>query len=192
MPTPNGAIPASAGAGDSSLVGVDSNILGIVRFIPNNNYTVKFQFPPKIVQEGNKSEWELQDLWAIEPLKIHKGSQGRALTMEWEYVCTDSTWNGRTIAMICRNLRAYFFDFKRAIYPVAEIYYPPIIPLPINFRIMSADFTYSPEIIVQGSDIYPLHTKVSVGLELATRINSTTGDQKLQVQPLGLAVYEWY
>jgi hypothetical protein len=177
---------------DSSLVQIDRIAVSKIRFKLNNGHEIRFQFPPKITQESNSSTWEEKDLWAIEPLYIHKGSSGRKITMKWEYVATDPSWDAQRIGNMLRDLKSYFFEFKRELYPVAEVSFGTVIPIPTNFRIYDVSIAYSDELI-NNNGIHPLHTTVTVSLGLATKVNeSTTKESKLEVPPLGDAIPQWY
>lgn len=156
--------------------------------------TINFQFPPRITNESNNSEWEAKDVWSIEQLKIHKGSGGRKLNMEWDYVCTDSTWNPTKISETLRLLKAYFFEYKKEFYPVVLIQYTEVIPIPTQFRLMSCQIDYSPEIATSGGASHPLITKVGVSLEVATTVsgNKGAGSDKLKQKPLRACDPRWY
>ena len=156
--------------------------------------TINFQFPPRITNESNNSEWETKDVWSIEQLKIHKGSGGRKLNMEWDYVCTDSTWNPTKISETLRLLKAYFFEYKKEFYPVVLIQYTEVIPIPTQFRLMSCQIDYSPEIATSGGASHPLITKVGVSLEVATTVsgNKGAGSDKLKQKPLRACDPRWY
>lgn len=191
---------------DSSLDSYDRSITNAIVFTALDVY-VYFQFPPRIITESNSSSWEQHDIWAIEPLKIHKGSDGRKLNMEWEYLASSKIWTPRTIASNLRTLKQYFFAFKRIEYPLVKIKYGQVIPSKINWRLMSVNVTYSKELFGKGVNIHPLHTVVSVSLELATTVNvkdsgggafaggvsaSETEAAKLQVDPLRTIEPSWY
>jgi hypothetical protein len=167
---------------------------------------IYFQFPPKITGENNESLWLPIDIWAIEPVKIHKGSAGRKLTMEWEYLASSAIWTPTKISQQIRNLKSYFFDFKEETYPLVIVQYTQVIPVHTHFRLMTFADTYSPEIFGFGDNAHPLHTKISCGLELATNIQiglkggstknvgQETADMKGKEQqtPLTFAVPAWY
>ena len=179
--------------GDSSLTPFDK-VLAMMASFKNdvNGETISFQFPPHITGESNSSTWEDQDIWAIEPLKIHKGSQGRSLTMKWEYIATDSVWTAEKIADNLRKLKGYFFKFTEEKYPIVILKYGTITPIALNFRMMSLDIAYSDE-IVDNEGYHPFRTEVTTKLELATRINSFAGgEEKMPVKPLKNAEPEWY
>ena len=179
---------------DTSLVPIDRQIIGEVSlFVDPGGSNIEFQFPPRITNEANTSSWKEEDLWAIEPLKIHKGSGGKNLTMKWEYIATDPDWSGDKIAGMLRDLKTYFFEFSKERYPVVMLRYGEVIPVETNFRLMSCDITYSEELVMTSGFLYPLRTEVSCKLELATRVNDfKTGEDQLEVDPLGSAEPEWY
>ena len=131
---------------------------------------IYFQFPPKILNESNESLWLPIDVWAIEPVKIHKGSAGRKLTMEWEYLASSEIWTPERIGRELRLLKSYFYEFEDLTYPTVDIIYTQVIPVVTSFRFMNLSVTYSPELFGSGNDIHPLHSKVNTTLELATNI----------------------
>jgi len=163
---------------------------------------INFQFPPRIVSESNSSNWLSEDVWAIEPIKIHKGSEGRKVTMEWEYIVTNGDWTGEKISKIMINLKKYFFEFTDNIYPTMTIQYTCVFPSPTPFRLASVNITYSPEIVKTGDTYWPLQTKISCNLELCTRVQSDISPRKgksakdvegkMTIKPLELADTGWY
>jgi hypothetical protein len=187
--------------GSYGLIPFDDSMIAEVRFQltlgkgAGNN--IEFQFMPKLKSESNTSTWEESDIWAVEPLKIHKGSGGKKLAMEWEYLASDEIWNCGKVAKTLKNLKTYFFEFTRETYPTAKIIYGTSIPSPTYFRIMDVSITYSDEIIFNNG-MHPLHSRVSVSLELATNVNEPGGKQssdaegKLPVDPLSAAIFDWY
>jgi hypothetical protein len=156
-------------------------------------YTVEFQFLPKIKSESNASRWKEEDIWGNDQLKIHQGSSSKKLTMEWEYVCTDSKWDAVKISTNCRNLKAYFYEFSDKVYPLAFITYG-VVMKDMMCRVMSVDITYGDEVVDNGG-VHPLHTKVAVGLEMAHNIlnpNDKEGKGKLLTEPLQAVKFDWY
>ncbi len=177
-----------------------------MRVRPNkgDDYVVPFQFMPKIVNESNASDWLEINAWDIEPIKVHKGSTGRKLGIEWEYIASGSgDWVASKIGTILRSVKSYFFKFDREWYPVVTLKCGIVVPVETNFRVRDINVTYSPEQVSDPDNVnffHPLYTKVSLTLELATTLN-LQGDQsaeataavaKLNIQPLGAAVFEWY
>ena len=183
---------------DFSLSEEGRSIIDSCAFVLNNGHTVRFQFPPRVKSDSNSSNWKETDLWSIEPLKIHKGSAGRKVSMEWEYIASDPKWTVPLINTMLRNLRSYFFEFVKGVYPVAAVKCGGAIPVVTLFRIMDVNITYSDELINNGG-IGPLHYKVTVSLELATKLSTESGfevaenqEDKLDIQPLGKAQFGWY
>jgi hypothetical protein len=183
---------------DFSLSQEGRSIIDECAFVLVNGKEVEFQFPPRVKSDSNSSTWEEQDLWSIEPLKIHHGSSGRRISMEWEYLASDPKWTVTEINTQLRNLRSYFFEFSRKTYPVAAVKCGGVIPIATKFRIMDVNVAYSDELIDNGG-IGPLHYKVTTTLELATNLSKlgTPTDaekeqEKLNVQPLGKAQFDWY
>lgn len=180
---------------DSSLTSFDASLADACEMTVLEGGKVKFQFAPRITNESNSSLWLEKDTWSIEPLRIHRGSSGRKLNMEWEYVATDTVFTGSAIASEIRKLKTYFFEFKRARYPVVEVKYTHVIPKKTPFRMRDLQVTYGPELVESGGDNYPLYSKVAIQLELATTVAGKAQGQKdkVVVPPLVKSVVpEWY
>ena len=178
-------------------VNMDSNLAPFDAKIPVSMkvlglYTIEFQFPPKISHETNSSSWRETDILAIELLRIFRGSVGRRITVEWEYIASGSVWTGSRIASNLRFLKSYFFEFKFQQYPVVQFKYTLIVPEPMNFRLRDLNINYGPELV---NGYYPLYTKVVATLELATRVSSPESPEdlpKVNVPPLQEVQSMWY
>jgi hypothetical protein len=184
---------SDSASGDSSLVGFDKTLLGNIKFSLNNGYSVAFQFVPKIKSESNNSNWKDADLVSNDQMKLRMGSGSKKISMEWEYVCTDKTWNATKIATNCRNLKSYFFEFTNTLYPVAKITYG-ILMQDMMCRIMSVDIAYSDEVVDNGG-VHPLHTKVIASLEMAHDIGDPLKPGQsggLKDKPLQRVKFDWY
>lgn len=177
---------------DSSTVTFDDIAASEIVFKVLTRIDVAFQFPPKIITDSNSSSWLEKDIWAIEMLRIHRGSIGRKITTEWEYVATDSQFNATYIAQQLRNLKAYYFAFGRNEYPIIEMQYQEVVPVQINFRLRDHSIQYSREIVENGGR-HPLHTKVTATLEVATTVNISEADKdKVKQKPLIRVNKMWY
>lgn len=179
---------------DSSLVPFDAKLARSVSYVVKvggGGKNIEFQFAPKILHESNSSRWQESDIFGVEPLRIFWGATGREIMVEWEYVATDKQWDGTKIAGILRDLKSYFFEFKQTTYPIIELKYMQIIPTVTKFRLRNADITYSPEIV---DGFFPLHTKVSTKLQLATSVGSKS-EQEAKMKNNALLPNipaEWY
>ncbi len=167
--------------------------------------TIDFQFPPKFVSESKKSNWVSDaDHVAYEEVKHYTGSSSRALTLEYEYLVTGGLWTIPAIVGNLRSLKEYFYKFAQVggnqkIYPTVQIDGYDVIPqdggrVP-TFRMMDYSFTYSDTLITVGERTFPIHTKVSIPLELMTQIAPLEGggngiilDDSLPPAP----VFAWY
>jgi hypothetical protein len=190
---------------DSSLDSFDAKLARTAFFevatVGGGKNETLFQFAPKIISESNSSLWLEKDMWAIEPLRIHKGSSGRKLVMEWEYIASDQNFSCRVVSDEIRKIKKYFFEFASsagAIYPLAVVKFSRVIPIETKFRIRDLNVTYGPE-LVNNDGIHPLYSKVSVQLELATNLNLETSRSsaldktpKIDAAELGGAVVGWY
>ena len=101
--------------GDESLCDADRNLMNsgngvsLTVLDPNDNKKIIFQFMPRIISESNKAEFQSHNMVAFEPIRVHMGSQGRTLVMEWEYISTSSIFTPPVIAKILRICKSYFF-----------------------------------------------------------------------------------
>ena len=204
-------ISGSAGS-DSSLNQFDQNLVNQCSFYNLvGGFKIFFQFPPRILSESNDSRWEEGETRSIEPIRIHTGSGGRKLAMEWDYIATDSTWNAQRIGDMLRALKSYFFLFtvtsnssgflgfgggtnlNGGSYPTVQVRYAQVVPVDTQFRLLNLHIDYSPEIIQNPTGFFhPLYTKVHTDLEMATTINDISGTQKMPVSPLSNATWDWY
>ena len=157
---------------DSSLVSFCSGLASKATFIVLEglkNYRVEFQFPPKILSDSNTSDWLEVDIWSYEPMKVHKGSGGRKVNMEWEYIATDRVFNAKKIKSEIHKLKSYFFDFKGDKYPIVRVNYTEALPN-VPLRLRDLNISHGPEIINNGG-FFPLYTKVAITLDLATNMS---------------------
>jgi len=195
---------------DSSLTVFDKKLVDSAEMLIFNNpdEDIAFQFPPRITSDTNSSAWEEIDAWSIEMIRIHKGSVGRRINVEWEYIATDSFFTPKNISYYLRTLKQYFFKFERGVYPIVMFRYGYQVPMETFFRLRDLNITHGPEYIIgdniNGADKipYPLYTKVNVTLELATNgeagetaVNSATKGsdvEKIKQPPLRKVPPEWY
>lgn len=182
---------------DSSLVSFDRQLADSASFLVKSTGSAReipFQFPPKIVNESNSSLWMEVESWSVEPIKIHKGSSGKKMTVEWEYLATDNTFTGPKIASILRDLKSYFMVFTRELAPIVIFNYTQASFASPQYRFLGVNITYGSEIVISGGEPYPLHSKVQASLNLAT--NNALGEQdalaKVDQDPLMSVRPEWY
>ncbi len=147
----------------------------IVQPSSGSNYTIRFQFPPRVTSESNSMQWDDKDkLLANGPVSIQRGGSGRKVEVEWEYIATDNKFTPQAIATELRHLKSYHFEFEfpGQHMPVVMFKYTEVVPDGIKFRMMNVNISYGPEIVGQGGSFFPLYTKVSVSLEMATQLGS--------------------
>jgi len=179
---------------DSSLRQFDKKLAEQCWFKLYNSKRIEFQFAPKLVSENNSSLWMEVPQWSYEPLRIHKGSQGRRVNMEWEYLASDRKFNCSKVGLELKKLKSYFFEFEiknKRIYPTVQVRYTKTIPQNTQFRIRDVNITFGPEII-ENQGIHPLYTKVAVLLELATNLATKTSDPKIINKNLQKPALTWY
>jgi len=150
--------------------------LTAAKFLVLGKENVEFQFPPKILSDTNMSDWLEVSIWSYEPLRIHKGSAGRKVNMEWEYIATDNVFNAKKIYGEIHKLKTYFFGWKGGNYPIVRVNYTLVLQ-DVPFRLRNLNITHSPE-IVRNKGTYPLYTKVACVLELATNVSSLDKEKR--------------
>lgn len=155
---------------DSSLVQFDKDLVNNIQFIVLNNINIQFQFAPKIVSDSNSSKWIEEDILGHEPLAIQAGASARQIVMEWEYVATDNKFTPETISGELRKLKGYFFDFTEAKYPLVHVKFTEVLPVLTPFRMLDINIQHGPEMVGKGNKFYPLYSKCSVTLKMATNL----------------------
>lgn len=185
---------------DPNLTGYDKKLAESVSFkiiglASGENVPIFFQFAPKITGERNGSNWSEEDLFALAPLRILSGMQGRDIDMEWEYVATGTIWTGENIAANLRSLKTYFYEFNTAQAPLVILKYTHIVPTETRFTLRSLDIQYGPE-IVGSTNNYPVYTKVLAKLQLASTLTISNEkakqEEKMKAPNLRGVQKEWY
>jgi hypothetical protein len=161
----------------SQLISFDQKLLKSAEMIIQPKAGVEkiviFQFPPKITSESNSVNWKSQETQGYQPIQIHSGNSGRAIDVEWEYIATDNVFTPEFIALQLRNFKTYFFEFKfggvGTYMPVIKFKYTGIMPDGMKCRVVNGSVSYGPEMIMQGGVFYPLYSKATVSLVMATQ-----------------------
>ena len=179
---------------DTILAPVDQSLAGSATMLILDQGPVDFQFAPKVMSESNSSVWqEGEPMLAAEPVRIFRGNTGRRMNVEWEYIATSRKYTGTYIAQILRGIKVYFFKSKLTPYPVVTFTYPNVVPVATFFRLRDINIAYGPELVLQGGP-FPLYTKVSATLELATGgIAPGSSVTKINVPPVNRPIDpKWY
>ena len=103
---------------------------------------------------------------------------------------------GAKIAGMLRTLKSYFYDFVNDHYPIVKVKYLDVLPEETKFRMNDVSIEYGPEIL----DNYPVYTKVSTKLTLATSLHTEdffAGGEEVsedKIQELGIerVRISWY
>lgn len=172
---------------DSSLVEFDRQLAESAQMFVLGQ-KIEFQFAPRILSDSNSSNWMEKDIWAIEPLRIHTGSSGRRISVEWEYIATDNVFTAPKINQQLKTLKSYFFKFTSKEYPVVKFKFSGIVPIETLFRLRDSNISHGVEYVKSDSMFFPLYTKVSANLELATAcqgaLTSAPIDPKVNITPV--------
>ena len=144
-------------------------------------YPIPFQFPPRILSDSKKPQYQEIPTYSYEPIKIYIGSDSRAFTVEFDYIATGEQFNVPTISDILRQIKSSIYNGTNA-GPQIKCSIYEIAPKELPCRLMGIDIKHSEELVDNGG-IFPLHTKVSLQLEMQTRIGFLSthkeGDQNV-------------
>jgi hypothetical protein len=185
-PTPR-PVPGGAGAGASE--------------------RIPLQFPPKIKGNSKASLWKKTDQASYEPVVVFLGASETKLSIELKYVVGMMGWTVNSVARAVHMIMGYFYRtvlegtngaplIKITLYKVA-----PAGNQISHWRMDDANVSQSEELILEGTDVYPLVTTVSMNLAMVTQIGdvlsqaqaSTMGVKK---QAISIApkypLKEWY
>jgi len=138
---------------------------------------VKFQFPPKIISESNSINWSEIAVFSSEPVAIARGATARQVQMEWEYIATSDVFTGAKIAEELRRVKLYFVTNAEK-FPTVMVRYGEILPELIPFRLMDVNIQYGPELVIHQSKPYPLYSKCTLTMKIATNLTITDKKKK--------------
>lgn len=158
---------------DSILAPFDSQVANSV-ILRVGGKRIQFQFPPRITSDGKSSNWKsiFQASW--EPLKIYWGSEARKLSFEAEWIATGSgVFTPQGIAEQMRTVKEYFYSAQvgRGPYPLVKLKAYEIVPSEAPFRLMDFSDSLGETLVRSGGAIFPLYSKMTLSLELATNIS---------------------
>ena len=69
---------------------------------------ITFQFPPKIMSDGRKGEWQETNIPSAEPTATYLRSGPREITMTATYIVDGGVWTTNKISETVRRIRGYF------------------------------------------------------------------------------------
>lgn len=69
---------------------------------------IAFQFPPKILSDNRKAQWQEGELPGNEPVATYVKSGAREITFTATYIIDGQSWTAERISTIVRDLRGYF------------------------------------------------------------------------------------
>lgn len=192
---------------DTSLTPVDRTLSEMPKIVVpqgGGEATIPLQFPPRVTADTKSSKWHVKDTKAYEPYKQYFGAESAALTLELEYIATDSDFTPRKISQITKTIKGYFYysDVKSAseVYPAIKItdLYGWVVGT-AYFRLMNFSTSFGETLIYEAGgtagNVWPLYTKIILNLELATQIApvSGEGDPYQAIKPLPIrAQFSWW
>lgn len=164
---------------------------------------VNFQFPPRLLSDNRKGNWNEGDLRGEEPVAVFKNSGPREMTLSWTYIVDGADWTTETVVDEVRRIRGYFANiledgdrqrslicgFKYGLYGSQERF---------SARIKSIDVKHGDTLVmpsngegsVDTTKAYPLRTDITVDLRLWTK-GGASEKQDLTKLKADLTA-EWY
>lgn len=170
---------------------------------------VGFQFPPKIISDSTKGEWEEPNTQqSAQPVAGFKFVGPRTISMSWTYVvdCFDenksnTSWTVSRISHYVRSVRGYFMQGKR----VDNDHNPLVCYLrfwaiggakQMSGRLSSVDVKYGDTLVVPNNNpglAFPLRTDMSVDIKLWGTGKLDSLDHNLtDIEGLMNAPPDWY
>jgi len=157
---------------------------------------VLFQFPPKILSDNRKGNWNEGDMRGDEPVAVFKNSGPREIGLTWTYIVDGGQWTTSTVASEIHRIRGYFANvlseedrmrslvckFKYGLFGGQDAF---------SARIKSIDVKHGDTIVMpdgNASLAFPLRSDISIDLRLWT---SSKGKQSLDGLKNQLTP-EWY
>jgi hypothetical protein len=69
---------------------------------------VDFQFPPRILSDNRRGNWNEGDVPGSEPVAVYKNSGPREMSLSWVYIVDGLQWTTEKIASEIKRVRGYF------------------------------------------------------------------------------------
>lgn len=143
---------------------------------------VIFQFPPKILSDNRKGNWNEGDLRGEEPVAVFKNSGPREMTMSWTYIVDGAEWTTDAVVREIKRVRGYFANvleesdrqrslicgFKYCLYGDQNRF---------SARIKSIDVKHGDTLVIPSNGeggidttlAFPLRTDITIDLRLWTK-----------------------
>jgi hypothetical protein len=166
-------------------------------------FTIPFQFPPKIITDSRKAEWNEKSLYGTEPVATLARTGPREISLVCTYIVDGGKWNTELIARTVRRIRGYVArirqgdDQRNLVVTFSMWLHGGGDEEPMSCRIRGVDVKHSETQVIPfaaggGSphQAYPLRTDITLDLRIWTK----GGPAKVQDLP-GLRADEppeWY
>lgn len=133
---------------------------------------IKFQFPPKIVDDSQEGRWdEDQNEVTADTFATYKGAGPRRVTVDWTYIVTKTEckaadhWTPQVIHRQLRILRGYWRNSMFDEFQSRMVIYMRLWGLGgekvMSFRMHGLTIKHGPTLVGVGLDAFPLRTDVS-------------------------------
>ncbi len=165
------------------------------------NIDVDFQFTPHIKSDNKMVNWKEADLRSAEPFSIFMGAKPREITMNWSYIVTHranrvfaggvvqnvnplNAWSIQKISTLVKQIRGFMYqrvsDKLIVRFKAWEIIGDNFRGLnDMSFRSEGISVDYSPTIVRDGNQAWPLKTDLSMKIKLWTNLGDS-GDEEAE------------
>jgi hypothetical protein len=69
---------------------------------------LELQFPPKILTDNRKADWDEAMLFGVEPIATIQSTGAREISLQVTYIVDGGVWTTQTVAEEVRKIRGYF------------------------------------------------------------------------------------
>lgn len=171
--------------------------------------TIKFQFPPKIVDDSQTGSWnQNRNALTADMIAVYEGADPRQTTVEWTYIVTNtqcepdviqrrrprdeinrsSGWTPQLIHRQLRLLRGYWRNsFIEGKFQSNMIVFMQLWALGgqrvMSFRLAGLSIKHSTTIVNKGIEAFPLRTDISAQFKMWPDFSSLKGAGKAKQQP---------
>ena len=176
-----------------TLLQIDNRLADSVVFImgSSNPVTIKFQFPPKILNDSRTGSWFETEIPGNQPIATWKTSGARKWSLEWTYVIGARGWDTKSVRDQIINLRNYWTARENLASNFIVNFWIWKLggPDKMTCRLTNIDVTHGKALYIPNGNIelaHPVITNIKVAMQLwtlggsdyAEAVQTTAGQQQ--------------
>ncbi|MEM3000618.1 MAG: hypothetical protein QXU32_00670 [Nitrososphaerales archaeon] len=150
------------------------------------------QFPPLIIRDSKRANWDEQPLPTYEPQTMWKGAEARNITIKIVYIVSGGMFNTSAISILTKNVKAYFYRTMtgESTIPIVKIRFYNHVgrQIPADFRLLNVNIDHGETLIKDNFGVFPLRTDITLDAALTTRVENKQHLRKLRDKP----PTDWY